>query len=247
VINGVANANYTLPAGTKAGSYTISAAYSGTSALAASTDSSQSLTVNISLVSISLTPVNSTIGGGTTEEFTATGLYSDNSTQNLTNLVTWSSSAPSVATISNTVGSQGLAKALAAGSTTIQASLGPVSATTLLTATAAPQTLHATGVASVTHSRKGLTNITVAFDEALNPVFANNSHLYAALGGVRKRGTIQFIKRLTIAGVTYNDSNHTVNVKLLKPYKGRVQLTVHGGVVAANGAMTSGDSSMSAS
>ena len=53
------------------------------------------------LVSIAVTPTNPSIVLGTTEQFTATGTYSDNSTRNLTTSVTWSSSAKSVATISN--------------------------------------------------------------------------------------------------------------------------------------------------
>ena len=45
VANGVATGSYTLPAGTAAGTYTISAAYNGTVDYAASTNATQSLTV----------------------------------------------------------------------------------------------------------------------------------------------------------------------------------------------------------
>ena len=44
-----------------------------------------------------------------TQQFTATGTYSDLSTANLTDSVTWSSSLTGTATVSNTSGSQGLA------------------------------------------------------------------------------------------------------------------------------------------
>jgi len=57
-----------------------------------------------------------------TQQFTATGTYTDGSTQNLTTSVTWSSSSTSIATISNTSGSNGLATSVATGSTTITAS-----------------------------------------------------------------------------------------------------------------------------
>ena len=40
---------------------------------------------NASLVSIAVTPANPSIAKGTTQQFTATGTYSDSSTQNLTN------------------------------------------------------------------------------------------------------------------------------------------------------------------
>jgi hypothetical protein len=89
------------------------------------------------LASISVTPTNPSIAAGTTQQFTATGTYSDGSTQNLNTTVTWSSSATSVATISTA----GLATSVAQGSTTITATLGPISGMTTLTVTAAAPTL----------------------------------------------------------------------------------------------------------
>jgi len=85
------------------------------------------------LTSISVTPSNPNLGVGSTLQFTATGHYSDNSTQDLTTVATWSSSNTAVATVSNTSGSQGLAKGVAAGTATITASSGSVSGNTLLT------------------------------------------------------------------------------------------------------------------
>src|SRR5207248_529927 len=52
------------------------------------------------LQSIVLTPANPIVGKGTTEPFTATGVFSDGATQDLTGQVTWASANPSVATIS---------------------------------------------------------------------------------------------------------------------------------------------------
>src|SRR5438445_12842727 len=60
------------------------------------------------LVSISVTSASSTIANGTTQQFTATGHYSYNSTQNLTNSVTWNIENEASATISNTAGSEGM-------------------------------------------------------------------------------------------------------------------------------------------
>src|SRR5262249_53311163 len=52
------------------------------------------------LVSIDVTPTNPSIAKGTTDfQFTATGKYSDNSTKDLTNNVTWQSLTTAVATI----------------------------------------------------------------------------------------------------------------------------------------------------
>jgi hypothetical protein len=91
------------------------------------------------LVSLALSPLNPTIAKGTVQPFTAAGTYSDGSTQDLTQSVTWTSSAAAIATISNVDGSRGSATAVAAGTTTIAAAVGGISASTTLTVT--PPTL----------------------------------------------------------------------------------------------------------
>jgi len=63
------------------------------------------------------------IAQGTTVQFTAIGTMTDNSTQNVTGSVTWSSSNPSVASI-NVNGASGLAMGLTAGSSMISATVG---------------------------------------------------------------------------------------------------------------------------
>jgi uncharacterized protein YjdB len=83
------------------------------------------------LVSIAVTPANPSIAAGQQQQFSATGTYTDGSHQNLTSSATWTSSAPSVATI----GSGGLATGITAGSTTIKATSGSVNGTTALTVT----------------------------------------------------------------------------------------------------------------
>src|SRR5205814_330634 len=92
---------------------------------------------NATLSSSAVTPTNPSIANGTTRQFTATGTYSDFTTQDLTTQVAWSSSAAGVATISNAGGSQGLATSVAVGTTTITATLGGVSGSTTLTVTPA--------------------------------------------------------------------------------------------------------------
>lgn len=90
------------------------------------------------LDSIQVTPAAQSLTAGQTAQFTAVGTYgnaSRPSTQNITGVVTWTSSAPSVATIS----ASGLAAAVGAGTTIITASAnafnGPVSASATLTVT----------------------------------------------------------------------------------------------------------------
>jgi hypothetical protein len=90
-----------------------------------------------SLVSIQVSPNNFAIANGLTQQFTATGTYTDNSTQSLTSQVTWASSNTTAATISNASGSNGLASTAGVGATTISAALGNVSGNTLFNVSAA--------------------------------------------------------------------------------------------------------------
>jgi hypothetical protein len=63
----------------------------------------------------------------------ARGTYSDGSTQTITPTVTWGTSNSTIATISNSLGSNGLAAGVVAGTVTISAVSGSVSASTVLT------------------------------------------------------------------------------------------------------------------
>jgi hypothetical protein len=81
------------------------------------------------LNSITVTPANPSIKAGSTQQFKATGTYSDNSTQDITSQVSWSSSNTAVATINGA----GLASGIAGGSTTITATQASVSRSTTLT------------------------------------------------------------------------------------------------------------------
>lgn len=91
------------------------------------------------LVSLALSPINPSISNGNVQQFTATGTYSDNTTQDVTTSATWTSSVPAIAIISNAAGANGRATAVAAGQTTITAAIGNISASTVLTVT--PSTL----------------------------------------------------------------------------------------------------------
>jgi hypothetical protein len=84
------------------------------------------------LASIAIAPANPTIALGKTDQFSAIGTFSDGSTQNLTGQVTWASSTPSMATISDAPGSQGLATTVAQGAATISATLNGIKGSTVL-------------------------------------------------------------------------------------------------------------------
>jgi plastocyanin len=83
------------------------------------------------LQSIAITPAGPSVIQGQTQKFTAIGTFSDNSTEDVSAQVTWTSSTPAVATISPA----GLATSAAAGATTITASLNGLTAATALTVT----------------------------------------------------------------------------------------------------------------
>jgi hypothetical protein len=118
-----------LAAGVAPGSADISATLSGVS------DSTTLTVTNAVLSSLTIDQVDASIAMGTSMQFTVTGTFSDNSTQDLTTEVAWSSSSASVASVSNASGSEGLARGLAVGSTIITASLDGQSDTVTLTVT----------------------------------------------------------------------------------------------------------------
>lgn len=86
---------------------------------------------------IELTPTTPTLAVGTSAQLTATGVYSDATTQNLTAQATWSSDDPAIASVSNAAPSAGLVRALAQGSTQLHAAFQGVTATAPLQVTAA--------------------------------------------------------------------------------------------------------------
>jgi len=114
-----------------AGSTTITAALGS---------SSGTTTLNVNppalLLSIAITPSDPVITAGTTQQFIATGTFSDGTTQDLTSQGSWSSSASSVVSITL----DGKATAVAAGTTAITAVLGGVSGSQSLNVTHATVT-----------------------------------------------------------------------------------------------------------
>ncbi|KPK34447.1 MAG: hypothetical protein AMK70_07450 [Nitrospira bacterium SG8_35_1] len=85
------------------------------------------------LESISLAPGDSTIAEGESQQFTATGTFSDDTEQDITDLATWFTSDNSVGTIINSPDSRGLFVSIDTGTVSIEATFGGVSGETLLT------------------------------------------------------------------------------------------------------------------
>jgi hypothetical protein len=100
---------------------------------ATATDSTTITVGTPTLKSIAVTPASPSITKGATQQFTATGTYSDGSAKNITTSVNWASGTTSVATI----GTSGLATGVGVGTSNITASLNAViSPSDVLTVTA---------------------------------------------------------------------------------------------------------------
>ncbi|MCY1022815.1 Ig-like domain-containing protein [Pyxidicoccus sp. MSG2] len=95
------------------------------------------------LVSLALTPASPSLAVGLSEQLTATGTFTDGSTQGLDADVTWTSSDAAVATVSDA----GLVRAVAPGHVTLKATRGTVEATTDVTVTPATVTAISVGPA----------------------------------------------------------------------------------------------------
>ena len=88
------------------------------------------------LVSIAVTPGSASIGVNATQQFTATGTFSDNSTKDVTTQSTWTSSNTEVATVA---AGTGLATGVAGGGpVTITATDGTIKGTAQLTVSSGP-------------------------------------------------------------------------------------------------------------
>ncbi len=183
------------------------------------------------LDSISITPSSASISEGSTQQFTATGIYSDDTTKDLTDVV-WSSSVESVATINGA----GLAEGLTIGSTDITATYdGLSSISSTLQVTVAPEVPTTVSVSSITYATEGgkfqdkhLLITIELLDDLGNPVSGasvsidlnlNDSIFRSGTGTTGSSGTITFslknapvgsysttVTDVTVSGLTWDGS-----------------------------------------
>ena len=114
-----------------AGSTTVTAAFAGIVA-------SQTVTVSGAvLATIEISSTSDTIPLGSSQPLLALGHYSDDSLQDITEQVVWQGTPANLMDISNTVGSRGLATALAVGSVSVTATLSGINGTLNLSTSAA--------------------------------------------------------------------------------------------------------------
>ena len=129
-----------------AGSYNLTAKvlYDSGSTLASSIALISVTAVVPALTSIAVTPSNPTLLAGATQQFAATGTYSDGSTQNLTSQATWTSSSNAVALVN----ASGLVTAVSVGTTTLSAALSGVTGRSTATVIANPPVITLTSPAN---------------------------------------------------------------------------------------------------
>jgi Bacterial Ig-like domain (group 2) len=196
----VSNVNPTqgLATGQGMGTASISATLGGVSG-------GTTLTVtSATLMSIAVAPVNGTIVKATTKACTATGTYSDNSTQDITAQVTWGTSNAGVVTVSNAGGAQGTATGVALGMAMITATLAGKSGQTGVTVVAAQLVSITVTPVDPTIAKLGSKQFTATanWDDNTHPDVTNAANWTSSNGGVASVGnTANLNKGLASAGL----------------------------------------------
>jgi hypothetical protein len=203
--------------GQSEGPDTITATLSGKSA-------SESLVVEGSkLVSIQITPQSLKLPATIETQLTATGLFENGKQLDLTSAVTWTSSTPSVATVSNSADTPGIATGVAQGSTTVSASFAGISATPPLTITVTNATL-----------------ISIAVTPSTPNIPLGSSQLFAAQGTFTDNSVVNItvevawsssdvaVATIKANGLATSASTGTTTIKAaLNGVNGTAVLTVH--------------------
>jgi subtilisin-like proprotein convertase family protein len=170
------------------------------------------------LVSIAVTEATNTITVGQSQQATATGTYTEGTSQDVSTAAAWLSSAPSVATVN----SAGLVNALAVGNTVISASLSGVEGSAALAVVASTPVTY-TNTVAFTQSKA----ITIPAIGAATP-YPSTIQVSGLAGTVQK------------VCVTLRSFSHTapedVNVLLVSPANNKCLLMANcGGTRAATG------------
>jgi 6-phosphogluconolactonase (cycloisomerase 2 family) len=167
----------------------------------------------VALTALAVSPSSSTVAKGLTQQFSATGTFSDGTTRDISTAVQWASSDQTIATVD----ASGFARSLSIGSATIEARSGSVSASAVLTVSSAV-----------------LTSITVT--PLSNYMSLGDNQPFTASGGFSD-GTTQDITQ----AATWSSSDSAV--LLLNNSPGRVGIANTRGtgsakVIAASGTIT---------
>jgi plastocyanin len=176
------------------------------------------------LTSIILMPRNYSLVSGTAQQLMAMGSYADNTTEDISDEVTWSSSNPAVATVSNAAGTGGLVSTRAAGEATITASMDGRSGSTQITVTSpalwAPPPVTVPSVQAMENKQHMVAEIIVDFSGPVNASEAENPGMYRLTMTGRNDSFIAknaAVVKLTSA--TYNAALDEVILKPKRPFR----------------------------
>jgi plastocyanin len=175
------------------------------------------------LTSITLMPGNYSMTSGTAQQFMAMGNYADHTMEDISDEVTWSSSNPAVATVSNAAGTSGRVIAEAAGTATITASMGGGSGSTQVTMTApspsTPPPVTVTSVRAIEDKHHRVAQIVVDFSGPVNVSEAENTGMYRlTMTGNKDSFIAKNASVVKLASATYNAGLDEVILKPRRPF-----------------------------
>jgi plastocyanin len=175
------------------------------------------------LESITLMPRNYSVASGTAQQLMAMGNYADNTSEDISDQVTWSSSNPAIARVSDAAGTAGLVTTSAAGTATITASMDGLYGSTQFTVTApaasAPPLVTVPSVQAMENKRHMVAEIIVHFSGPVNASEAQNTGMYRLTETGRNDSFIA--KNATVvklASATYNAALDEVILKPKRPF-----------------------------
>jgi hypothetical protein len=100
----------------------------------------------------------------------------------------------------------------------------------------APTPPQVVGAPSVAKSKKGVTAISIGFNEPLVPASASSLGFYHLFKGVKKEHKTVYAKPLQIKSISYVSSSDSVSISLAKPFKGLMEVVIDGAIEALDGA-----------
>jgi plastocyanin len=186
------------------------------------------------IMMVMVTPPTFTLNPGGTQQYMAMAMYDDNTMEMINSDVTWTSSNPTIATVSTSVATAGLVRANAVGSAQIIASIDGMEASAPIVVTVPPPPpplVDVTGVQTVLSKRGQVKEITIGFTGPLNASQADNVALYRlVLPGAKGSFRARTAKAVKVRSAVYDASTNTVALALQKPLPlaRQVQLTIDG-------------------
>jgi Bacterial Ig-like domain (group 2) len=163
------------------------------------------------------------VSSGTAQQLMAMGNYADNTMEDISDQVTWSSSNPAIATVSDAAGTAGLVTTSAAGTATITASMDGRSGSTQFTVTApavsAPPLVTVPSVQAMENKRHMVAEIIVHFSGPVNASEAENTGMYRLTETGRNDSFIaKNATAVKLASATYNAALDEVILKPKRPF-----------------------------